>query len=248
VSEIIDALDHEWATYDRRRDVRAFMARIPPDSPIASPTAAALVASVRSTGFVDPDGADLMLAELIRLVPASPIAQRIVVQALLPGVCNIVKRLAETEKGVAVDVQAAEIVSRVGVRVASYSLERRPRFIAMNVLRDVERDYRTCRKREAADELRFSYRLSNLRHEDPAALDALELAEFRADIGPAIERARRARVVPERDLVLVVETRFAERDTSELALEQRRTPDTIRRARHRAEGRLASFYSRERAA
>jgi len=190
----------------------------------------------------------VMLAELIRLAPSSGVAQRIVVHVLLPGVCNVIKRLAATEDTLAGDAVAAEVVSRVSLRVASYSLERRPRFIATNVLRDVERDYRKSRQRGATNALRFTGEHLGVSCVDTKARDALELVEFRADLGPAIVRARRAGVVVERDLALVAETRFGDRDTGELALEQHRSPEAVRRARHRAEARLASFYSRGRAA
>jgi len=168
--------------------------------------------------------------------------QRIVLQALMPGLCNVIRRLYTTVAPGERDDVAAETVSLAGLRIASFPIERRRRAIASNVLRDVERDFHTQRRQGEGHLRRFVPELDHSEFVDPMALEAFSVIVDRVVVCDAMAQAREAKVIGDRDFALIVTTRYDDRATEAVALEQNLSADSLRRARVRAETRLAQFY------
>jgi len=92
MSNVITALDHQWRTFDRRADVKAFMTATATTEPLlVYPTAASLVAHISQVGRSDLRAGDDMLRAVVRLAvhDRSAIAQRIAMQILIPGIGGV---------------------------------------------------------------------------------------------------------------------------------------------------------------
>ena len=119
VANLFVELDADWARYHPRREVQDFVGDLNAETGEQFDSADALVREIRSSGRRDPDRADEMLILLLRRRSSGPVAQRVVLQALLPGLCAVCRRLAPGENASMVDDLPAEVVSIAGLRIAN---------------------------------------------------------------------------------------------------------------------------------
>ncbi len=92
-----------------------------------------LIAAVRA-GCHDPEATDQILAALARRVATDDLAARALLQAVLPGLWNVAKRLGHARVD---DELEADVLMEATDRIRTYPIERRPRAIAANITWDV---------------------------------------------------------------------------------------------------------------
>ncbi len=128
------ALDAEWEVLVRSAAARAATRRWA-DDPILSrqPDVSGIVVALRAGGL-NPAGADETLAALAARAASDDVALRVMLQALLPGLANVAKRLG---RGVVDETLEADVIVEAVERIRHYPLDRRPRAIAANVVLDV---------------------------------------------------------------------------------------------------------------
>jgi hypothetical protein len=128
------ALDDEWRALIRTHASEDARARWSNDAVLSTwPDPAAIVEFLR-TGGGDPAAKNGLLAALARRAPSDDFAMRTMLQALLPGLVNVAKRLARVT---ADDELEAQVLTEAVYRIRHYPLERRPRSVAANVTLDV---------------------------------------------------------------------------------------------------------------
>jgi len=131
--QLFDALDRDWAALVASPGARAGMARWRADPALGSfPDLASLVSRLRNGAA--PEQANQILAALIGRAATDDLAARVVLQALVPGLVNVTKRLGK--RRLDEDLQA-QVVTEAIERIRRYPLARRPRAIAANVVQDV---------------------------------------------------------------------------------------------------------------
>jgi hypothetical protein len=134
MARLFAALDHDWEALSATRTARAQLrlwAKVP--TLAAFPHLDALIARVRR-GAADPEGTDQILAALAARAPGDDLAARTLLQALLPGLRNVAKRLGH---GRVDDDLEADVLAEAVARIRTYPIERRPRYIAANITWDV---------------------------------------------------------------------------------------------------------------
>jgi hypothetical protein len=128
------ALDDEWRVLIRTHANDDARARWSDDAVLSTlPHPAAIVEFLR-TGVGDPAAKNRLLAALARRAASDDFAMRTMLQALLPGLVNVAKRLA---RGAADDELEAQVLTEAVYRIRHYPLDRRPRSVAANVTLDV---------------------------------------------------------------------------------------------------------------
>ncbi len=143
--QLFDALDREWAVLVVSPAIRSTLRRWS-DDPVLARYAdlGALIRALRA-GARDPERTNEILAALIRRAPVDDLAARTMLQALIPGLFNVTRRLG----GAVIDEELeAQVLTEAFDRIRNYPLERRPRAIAANVIQDVFG--RVCRARTRA--------------------------------------------------------------------------------------------------
>jgi hypothetical protein len=128
------ALDDEWQALIRTHASEDARARWSNDAVLSPwPHPAAIVEFLRQ-GVGDPAAKNGLLAALARRAPSDDFAMRTMLQALLPGLVNVAKRLA---REAADDELEAQVLTEAVYRIRHYPLDRRPRSVAANVTLDV---------------------------------------------------------------------------------------------------------------
>jgi len=128
------ALDDEWGALARTRASEAATARWSDDAVLSTlPHPAAIVEFLRA-GSGDVAVKNRLLAALARRAPSDDFAMRTMLQALLPGLVNVAKRL---RSGSSDDELEAQVLTEAVNRIRHYPLDRRPRSVAANVTLDV---------------------------------------------------------------------------------------------------------------
>ena len=132
--DVVAALEREWAalamtTLSGR--LRRWSQREPRLA--AFSTASELLGSLRRLRG-DHDAENAILAALLREAQTDPLAARVVLQALLPGLKRLASRLLHT--AAERDELWSLLLAHGWERIRSYPLERRPRRIAANLLLD----------------------------------------------------------------------------------------------------------------
>jgi hypothetical protein len=143
--QLFDALDREWAVLVVSPGIRSTLRRWS-DDPVLAKYAdlGALIRALRR-GARDPEHTNEILAALIRRAVVDDLAARTLLQALIPGLFNVTRRLG----GAVIDEELeAQVLTEAFDRIRNYPLERRPRAIAANVIQDVFG--RVCRARSRA--------------------------------------------------------------------------------------------------
>jgi hypothetical protein len=170
--QLLRALDAEWEILVRSAAARAATTRWADDPVLGRhPDLSGIVAVLRA-GSTDPAGADHLLAALAARASTDDVALRVMLQALLPGLANVAKRLG---RGVVDETLEADVIVEAVDRIRHYPLSRRPRAIAANVVLDV---FGRIARRRAGNDNSTSMRLFDRRpvmvELDPS-LEVLEL-------------------------------------------------------------------------
>lgn len=88
-------------------------------------------------GRPDCDEADAYLLELVRLAATDPLAAQIVLHRVLPPVISIARRRGRHHVG-GIEGAIGDLVTQAWFVISSYPVERRPRKVAANIVRDIE--------------------------------------------------------------------------------------------------------------
>jgi hypothetical protein len=139
------ALDREWQTVCSSRLADRARSQWTDDALRRFSNLTDLIATLRRSRH-NPDAADAILAALARRAPADELAARTLLQAVLPGLFNVAKRLGH---GWVDDDLEAEVLGEAVARIRTYPIERRPRLIAANITWDVFGAISRRRKRAA---------------------------------------------------------------------------------------------------
>jgi DNA-directed RNA polymerase specialized sigma24 family protein len=173
------ALDEEWRLAVGGASARAAGQRWAADPVLGDfPGVAGVVAALRGCAD-DPDRADRLLAALAARAGTDDVALRAMLQALLPGLVNVAKRLGG---GRVDDELEADVIAEAVHRIRRYPLQRRPRAIAANVQLDVFGRVARQRRRCAA-EAAAAAAAPALARPDPDP--SLEVSELVADAAAA---------------------------------------------------------------
>jgi hypothetical protein len=128
------ALDDEWAALTRTRASAAATARWSDDAVLSTRSHPAAIVEYLRAGSGDAADKNRLLAALARRAPSDDFAMRTMLQALLPGLVNVAKRLGS---GRSDDELEAQVLTEAVYRIRHYPLDRRPRSVAANVTLDV---------------------------------------------------------------------------------------------------------------
>lgn len=224
-------LDKEWESMCRSvactRSLRDWATH---DSALAGfADLAELAAHVNRPG--EPAASDAVLAAVVARAPSDDLAARAVLQLLRPG-C---KALAESAVWLeSWSERESAVIAAVYDRIRTYPFERRPRYIAANVLRDAFKALLTTRRRErelttcswedlSDDEL-------GAEDETPAAEELVELLAW----------AVRRKVLPPETARLIGLSRIWDVPVEHLGRHPGQDPQTVRRRRQRGELALRS--------
>jgi len=178
------------------------------------------------------DAEDAILAALVRQAGGDPLAARVVLQALLPGLKNLAGRLL-LEPDERDEIWSA-LLAHGWERIRRYPLERRPTRIAANVLLDTLQ--RTTRelKRQRRNRRELAGDLSPQQPANPAA----------SDVEQVLRHAVAATAISDEEAELILRTRIDRTDLRVLAHELQVPYNTLVVRRLRAEKRLLLFLGR----
>jgi hypothetical protein len=128
------ALDDEWKL-QARSAASVSTCRRWADDPVLGrfPSVEAIVQALRQ-GRTDRAGTDRVLAALVDRAATDDVALRVALQALLPGLVNVAKRVG---RGAVDDELEAEVLTEAVARIRHYPLARRPQAVAANIVLDV---------------------------------------------------------------------------------------------------------------
>ena len=173
---------------------------------------------------------DAVLAALVRQAGSDPLAARMVLQALLPGLKTLARRiLLEANQR---DELWSSLLAHCWERIRCYPLERRPTRIAANVLLDTLKKTTREFRRELRDRDRFGHELPG----DQPASPPLD-----SDVERLLARAVAATAISGEEADLILRTRIDGGDLGALAREAGITYHALNTRRLRAEKRLLLF-------
>jgi hypothetical protein len=178
--------------------------------------AAELEALLASTHGND-DQADQNLATLVGRAATDPTMARLVLQRVMPGLLSVAKRRANLAPGTFGEI-LHDLVANAWIAVCTYPLERRPRKVAANLVRDIEYNTFTQQsrlRRVASDAVADLPERSAPRHTNPGE-----------DVITILAAARTAGANPD-GLRLLGELAVAGRSVGELAESYGVSPRTI---------------------
>lgn len=192
----------------------------------AYPSPSALIRFLQTPG--QSTGKDDVLGALLRRARSEPLAARVVLEALLPGLKALAGRLLfdpeERE-----DLWAL-LLACAWERIARYPLERRPGKIAANILFDT-----------LADTVAFLRDERRRRAELTGEPIAAALAQGEVEVEALLARATRSGAVTRAETALILATRFERRPLADVAAEAGVAYNTMKLRRQRAERRLLLF-------
>jgi hypothetical protein len=189
--------------------------------------AAELEALLASTQGND-DEADRSLAAVVGRAATDPTMARLVLQRVMPGVLSVAKRRANLAPGTFVEI-LHDLVANAWIAVCTYPLDRRPRKVAANLVRDIEYNTFTQQsrlRRVATDAVAELPERSAPRHTNPGE-----------DVITVLAAARNAGANAD-GLRLLGELVVAGRSVGELAASYGVSPRTILNRRLAAEADL----------
>jgi hypothetical protein len=177
-----------------------------------------------------PHAEDEILAALVRQAGSDPLAGRVVLQALLPGLKALAGRLL-LEAGER-DLVWSALLAHCWERIRRYPLERRPARIAANVLLDTLQKSTRELKRQRRE-----------RDQENGALPAEGVASepLDRDVERLLGRAVAAAAISPDEAELIVRTRIDGADLHALAVEAGVTYHALNTRRLRAEKRLLLY-------
>ena len=173
---------------------------------------------------------DETLAALLRQAQSDPLAARVVLQALLPGLKSLARRIL-FEAGERDEVWSA-LLAHCWERIRSYPLDRRPARIAANILLDAlkKTTYELKRERRNRDEVT----------NDASTAQLAQLPVDR-DVERLLQRAVEAAAISADEAELILHTRIDRADMHVLAANAGLTYHALNTRRLRAEKRLLLF-------
>jgi hypothetical protein len=177
-----------------------------------------------------PRAEDEILAALVRQAQADPLAARVVLQALLPGLKALAGRIL-LEAGER-DELWASLLAHCWERIRCYPLERRPSRIAANTLLDTLKKTTRELKWERRDRDQCAHEPAT----EQAALDPID-----RDVERLLRRAVKAAAISSDEAELILRTRVDDADLPTLAEEAGLAYNTLVVRRLRAEKRLLLF-------
>jgi hypothetical protein len=163
------------------------------------------------------DEADQNLAALVERAAADPTMARLVLQRVMPGLLSVAKRRANLAPGTFGEI-LHDLVANAWIAVCTYPLDRRPRKVAANLVRDIEYNTFTQQnrlRRVASDAVADLPERSTPRHTNPGE-----------DVITVLAAARTAGANPD-GLRLLGELAVAGRSVGELAESYGVSPRTI---------------------
>jgi DNA-directed RNA polymerase specialized sigma24 family protein len=227
-ADYVSNLDRDW-----RRLVRGVLperlrawARAEP-ALAAFPEPPRLIAFLRSSASAA--SKDAVLRPLVRIARDEPLAARLLLEALAPGLTRLAERVIFDERDR--DELWALILGHAWQQIRSYPLERRPSKIAANLILET-------RRAALAEFTRDRPR----RHElPPRPLSERATPPASADVDTLLARAVAAGAVSADEAELILQTRIDEVPLRQLAAERRLPYHTLNVRRLRAERRLLLF-------
>ena len=228
--DLVERLEAEWpvlAAGPLRAQLRQWAAREPALVGFATPQQ--LLRHLRGLrGRTKAE--DEILAALVRQARADPLARRVVLQALLPGLKTVAKRiLVDADQR---DEVWAALLFHCWERICCYPLERRPTRIAANVVLDSLNQTTREFRRELRNRDRFGLELPE---EHPAA------APVDSDVVRLVARAVASSAITAEEANLILRTRIDGTDLRALADASGIAYHTLKVRRLRAEKRLLLF-------
>jgi DNA-directed RNA polymerase specialized sigma24 family protein len=193
----------------------------------AFPEPARLIAFLRSDAPAA--SKDELLRPLVRLARDEPLAARVVLEALAPGLTRLAERVIFDERDR--DELWALILGHAWRQIRSYPLERRPSKIAANLILETRR----AALAEFTRDRRYRRELP------PRPLGERVGAPASADVDTLLARAVAAGALSAEEAQLIVRTRIDEVPLRQLAAEQDVAYHTLNVRRLRAERRLLLF-------
>jgi hypothetical protein len=172
-----------------------------------------------------------LLRPLVRLARDEPLAARIVLEALAPGLTRLAERVIFDERDR--DELWALILGHAWRQIRSYPLERRPSKIAANLILET--------RRAALAEFTRDRRRREL---PPRPLGERVAAPASADVDTLLAPAVAAGAISADEAQLILRTRIDEVPLRQLAAEQNVAYHTLNVRRLRAEKRLLLFLGR----
>jgi hypothetical protein len=172
---------------------------------------------------------DAVLRPLLRIARDEPLAARVVLEALAPGLTRLAERVIFDERDR--DELWALILGHAWQQIRSYPLERRPSKIAANLILET-------RRAALAEFTRDRPR----RHElPPRPLSERATPSASADVDTLLARAVAAGAISADEAELILRTRIDEVPLRQLAAERKLAYHTLNVRRLRAEKRLLLF-------
>jgi DNA-directed RNA polymerase specialized sigma24 family protein len=230
--DVVAALEREWdalATTTLSGRLRRWSQREPQLAEFS--TAGELVGSLRRLRG-DHDAENAILAALLREARTDPLAARVVLQALLPGLKRLASRLLHS--AAERDELWSLLLAHGWERIRSYPLERRPRRIAANLLLDTAHATLATLAAERRSHAQAGV-LETTTTEPVAAADEVEVV---------LARAVRAGALSREEAVLILQTRIEGVPLASIAAGGAVAYEALRKRRRRAERRLLLFLGR----
>ncbi len=230
---ILAALDNEWQVLAQdlaaNQRFRLWKEQDRAFTSIADLSGLMAVANDRS----DLAAGDAVLAALARRAPTDPLAARVLLQALLPGLKSIIRSWRRCRGA---DDLTSEVMTVAFERIRCYPFDRRPRRIAANVLLDV----RQVLWRRLERQRRLDDRLGRAVSLDDEGIGTGDQSSASEELIDLVSEAVRTGRIPKRDGRLILLYRVLGVPTPEVAAAEGRRPAAIERSRQRAEANLAT--------
>jgi DNA-directed RNA polymerase specialized sigma24 family protein len=224
----VSSLERDWRRLVRGllpERLRAWAQGEPPLAAFAEP--ARLIGFLRSPAQAA--SKDAVLRPLVRIARDEPLAARVVLEALAPGLTRLAERVIFDERDR--DELWALILEHAWQQIRSYPLERRPSKIAANLILETRRAALT------------EFTLDRRRRRDlpPRPLTERATAPAGADVEKLLARAIAAGAISADEAELILQTRIDELPLRQLAAEQGIAYHTLNVRRLRAERHLLLF-------
>jgi DNA-directed RNA polymerase specialized sigma24 family protein len=224
----VQSLDHDWQQLARSllpARLRSWAQTEAALAPFGQPRP--LIGFLR--GPATPAAKDAVLRALVRIARDEPLASRVVLEALAPGLTRLAERVIFDERDR--DELWALILAHAWQQIRRYPLERRPRKIAANLILETRRAALAEFMRERQRRCELPRRPLTERAAAPAG----------GDVDTLLARAVAAGAITPQEAELILQTRIDEMPLRQLAAEQRVAYHTLKVRRLRAEKRLLLF-------